>query len=116
MTIKKTNYILLIICLPCFTLFGQNNEFTSKNNEEKTIELYLKNGAWNHHYLSKEWNKWIDKGILEDSTIAVFWQQKALPFWKQKKYESAIRYYNKAVLYDRQTWLSRLGFLKCIFV
>ena len=32
-----------------------------------------------------------------------------------KKYEAAISCYHKAVALDRQRWLSRLGFLKCVF-
>jgi len=84
-------------------------------NKEAIIETYLKNGAWNHHYLTKEWEEWIDKGIQKDAGIAYLWQQKALPYWKQKKYQLAISYYNKAVELDRETWLSRLAFLKCVF-
>lgn len=106
---------LIVFCLVIVSCEGQNNVATKSSKEDKIIETYLKNGAWNHHYLTKEWNEWIDKGIQEDSTIAYLWQQKALPFWKQKKYQLAIAYYNKAVVLDRQHWLSRLGFLKCIF-
>ncbi len=86
-----------------------------KTNKEEIIEKYLKNGAWNHHYLDQEWDEWINKGINEDSTIAYLWQQKALPLWKQQKYELAKTYYNKAVALDRKQWLSRFAYLKCIF-
>ena len=94
---------------------AQNDVIAENHNQENIINKYLKNGAWNYHYLTKEWEAWIDKGIEEDSTIAYLWQQKALPFWKQKKYQLAITYYNKAVAFDNQEWLSRLAFLKCIF-
>ena len=94
---------------------GQIENAANTNTQDEIIEKYLKNGAWNHHYLTKEWNEWINKGIQADSTIAYLWQQKALPFWKQKKYSLAIKYYDKAVKYDRQRWLSRLAFLKCVF-
>jgi tetratricopeptide (TPR) repeat protein len=114
MNLKVQNYvtIFILLLLNSYT-FGQINSKTAK--QDSIIEKYLKNGSWNHHYLTKEWNEWIDKGIKEDSTIAYLWQQKALPFWKQKKYQLAIVYYNKAVELDRQHWLSRLAFLKCIF-
>lgn len=94
---------------------GQVENAANTNTQDEIIEKYLKNGAWNHHYLTKEWDEWINKGIQADSTIAYLWQQKALPFWKQKKYSLAVKYYDKAVKYDRKRWLSRLAFLKCIF-
>lgn len=83
--------------------------------QAKIIETYLVNGAWQYHYLDTEWDKWINKGLEQDSTIAYLWQQKALPFWKQKKYELAISYLERASKYDRKRWLARQGFLKCIF-
>jgi len=106
---------LITFCLLVISCKGQNNSVSENTKQDEIIEKYLKNGAWNHHYLTKEWNEWIDRGIQEDSTIAYLWQQKALPFWKQKKYQLAMVYYNKAVALDRQYWLSRLAFLKCIF-
>ncbi len=108
-------YFLTAFALFGFVCKGQNADLTKKSKQDEIIEKYLKKGAWNHHYLSKEWNEWIDKGIKEDSTIAYLWQQKALPLWKQKKYHLAISYYNHAVALDREHWLSRLAFLKCIF-
>lgn len=112
----KLSYILFILCFNCFTACGQEHqERVTISNKDTIIKKYLKKGAWHHHFLSKEWEEWIDKGIEEDSTVAYLWQQKALPYWKQKKYSLAIKYYNKAVLLDRKEWLSRLGYLKCIF-
>lgn len=108
-------FSIITFCLFAVSCEAQKKDTIVHNKQEEIIEKYLRNGAWNHHYLTKEWNEWIDKGIHEDSTIAYLWQQKALPFWKQKKYKLAITYYNKAVALDRQDWLSRLGYLKCIF-
>ncbi|BDS10782.1 tetratricopeptide repeat protein [Aureispira anguillae] len=108
-------YILFTFLFLIVSCKGQQEQHSSELSQEKIIAQYLKNGAWNHHYLTKEWDKWINKGLQKDSTIAYLWQQKALPFWKQKKYQLAVTYYDKAVIYDRQQWLSRLGFLKCIF-
>ncbi len=108
-------FLILISTYFSFTCLGQHQNKTNEETQEMIIEQYLKNGAWNHHYLCKDWEVWIDKGLQKDSTIAYLWQQKAIPYWKQKKYSTAIKYYNKAILYDRQRWLSRLAFLKCIF-
>ncbi|MFK8054776.1 MAG: tetratricopeptide repeat protein [Saprospiraceae bacterium] len=84
-------------------------------DKEATLKKYLNNGAWNHHFLSKEWDEWVTRGLQEDSTIAYLWQQKALPYWKQQKFQLAISYYEKAVALDPENWLSRLAFLKCIY-
>jgi tetratricopeptide (TPR) repeat protein len=107
-------FMLAILVFSCHRVVSDNDEI-SQEGREAVIDKYLKNGAWKYHYLTKEWAEWIDKGIKEDSTIAILWQQKALPYWKQKKYQLATTYYDKAVRYDRALWLSRLGFLKCIF-
>lgn len=108
-------FSLITILLIAISCKGQHKEASNSSKQDEILEKYLKNGAWNHHYVTKEWDEWIDKGIQEDSTIAYLWQQKALPFWKQKKYQLAIKYYNKAVHLDRKKWLSRFAFLKCIF-
>lgn len=100
-------------------IFSCSNEIPSvpenKISEEEILEIYLVKGARKYSYLSKEWDEWINRGLEADSTIAYLWQQKALPFWKQKKYSQAIEFYDKAVKLDPARWLSRLGFLKCIF-
>ena len=106
---------LITFCFFIISCNGQNKKDINNSKQDEIIEKYLKNGAWNYHFVTKEWNEWIDKAIQEDSTIAYLWQQKAIPFWKQKKYELATTYYNKAVELDRKNWLSRLAFLKCIF-
>jgi tetratricopeptide (TPR) repeat protein len=111
----KKIFTLSFLLLFTISCKSQNEDVATKSHEEIVIETYLKNGAWNHHYLTKEWDEWINKGLQQDSTIAYLWQQKALPFWKQKKYQLAISYYNKAVELDKKQWLSRLAFLKCIF-
>ncbi len=101
-------------------LLGCNGKRQDSNNstevdQKEIIDTYLKQGAWNHHYLDNVWGEWIDKGLEKDSTIACLWQQRALPYWKTRKYEVALTYYDKAVKFDRERYLSRRGFLKCIF-
>ncbi|CAM1363322.1 conserved hypothetical protein [Tenacibaculum xiamenense] len=85
------------------------------SNQKEIISTHLNKGAYKYHYMDREWGKHIDKGLEKDSTIAHLWQQKALPYWKMRKYEVALKHYNKAVKYDRQRYLGRRGFLKCIF-
>jgi tetratricopeptide (TPR) repeat protein len=57
----------------------------------------------------------VDKGLAADSTIAYLWQQKAMPLFKQGKYEIGLEYIDKAVKYDRRQWQDYRAFIKCIF-
>jgi len=108
-------YIAIACCIITVGCASKEEPVIDQSSQSQVVEKYLKNGAWNHHYLTKEWDEWISKGIEEDSTIAFLWQQKALPFWKRKKYALAVKYYDKAVELNRHKWLSRRGFLRCIF-
>lgn len=87
----------------------------NQKNQEEIIDKYLKNGAWKHELYSMEWQEEIDKGLAQDSTIAYLWQQKAMPLFKQGKYEIGMKFIDKAVVYDRQRWQDYRAFIKCIF-
>lgn len=87
-----------------------------KERQDSIIAKYLKNGAWKHKLYSREWQEEIDKGLAKDSTIAYLWQQKAMPLFKQGKYEIGMKYLNNAVKYDRQYYQDYRAFVKCIFV
>src|SRR5690606_20230922 len=88
-----------------------------KEAQEKLIKTYLEECAWQYNYISnmKSWQECIDKGLEKDSTIAYFWQQKAMPYYKAKKYEVGKPFLDKAVQYDKRRYLPYRGFMKCIF-
>lgn len=99
-----------------FTLlsFGQ----VSKNKAHDVIIAdFLTNCAEKHNYMYEmsEWQNCLDEGLKKDSTVAYLWQQKAMPYFKCKKYEVGMPFLDKAVLYDKQEWLPYRGFMKCIF-
>jgi tetratricopeptide (TPR) repeat protein len=104
----------LVLLLFSVDLFAQSS-ITDFDKKEKIIETYLRNGAWKFHMYSDEWQQKIDEGLQEDSTIAYLWQQKAMPLYKQKRYEEGLPFLNKAVRYDRERYLDYRGFMKCIF-
>ncbi|MEI8134433.1 MAG: tetratricopeptide repeat protein [bacterium] len=85
-----------------------------KARQDSIIERYLRHGAWEHSYLTQEWQLCIDSGLAVDSTVAYLWQQKSMPLFKTKKYELGLQALEKAVLYDPY-WLDYSGFMKCIF-
>ncbi|WP_148264588.1 tetratricopeptide repeat protein [Christiangramia forsetii] len=90
------------------------SKFTQKQ-QDSLIEVHLKNGAWAHDTYSQEWQKEIDKGLKKDSTVAYFWQQKAMPLFKQSKYELGMPFIDKAVKYNPKRWQDYRAFIKCIF-
>ncbi|PWJ38550.1 tetratricopeptide repeat protein [Sediminitomix flava] len=123
---KFLNYLLLPLSLIAFHLTSCSN---TKDKEEKVleanaelseqqeaiIEKYVVNGANKHPLYSQERQAILDKGLAEDSTIAYLWQQKAMPLFKQGKYEIGMDYIDKAVKYDRKRWQDYRAFIKCIF-
>jgi tetratricopeptide (TPR) repeat protein len=104
----------LLMFTSCVGQVTLHSDPSSKARQDSIIEKYLKQGAWKYHYFSKEWNTYIDEGLRQDSTIAYLWQQKAMPFFKRRKYEVGLQYLDQAVKYDK-FWLDYRGYIKCIF-
>ncbi|MFH7011694.1 tetratricopeptide repeat protein [Flavobacterium sp. FlaQc-52] len=98
------------------TLFSFGQVSVNKAHDA-IIEEFLTNGAEKHNYIFEmtEWQNCLDEGLKKDSTVAQLWQQKAMPYFKCRKYEVGMSFLDKAVLYDKQEWLPYRGFMKCIF-
>lgn len=88
-----------------------------KTRQDSIIMQYATNGAhkYNYRYELPEWQEALDAGLQVDSTIAYLWQQKAMPYFKNRKYEVGMHYLDKAVRYDRKRYIPYRGFIKCIF-
>ena len=69
----------------------------------------------NYTIAMKEYQDCLDAGLKKDSTIAYLWQQKAMPYFKARKYEIGMPLVDKAVQYDEKRWLDYRAFIKCIF-
>lgn len=108
---KYYNFILLFMSISTCAQTDNNKQV----NQDSIVQKYLNNGAYRYHYTQQGWDDNINEGLKQDSTIALLWQRKALPYWKMKKYDLAVACYDKAVLYDRANYLGRRGYLKCIF-
>lgn len=93
--------------------FPDNQVYTEKQNA--IINEFIKNGAKQYSYNSYEYQDWLDKGLEQDSTISYLWQQKAMPLFKQRKYEVGMQYIDKAVFYNEKRYLPYRAFIKCIF-
>ncbi|MHC0444507.1 tetratricopeptide repeat protein [Flavobacterium sp. 3-218] len=99
-----------------FTIFLFGQVSTNKAHDA-IVEEFLTNCAEKHNYIIEmsEWQACLDQGLQKDSTVAYLWQQKAMPYFKCKKYEVGMPFLDKAVLYDKARWLSYRAFMKCIF-
>jgi tetratricopeptide (TPR) repeat protein len=99
-----------------FTSFCFGQVSTNKAHDV-IVAQSLDSCAYKYNYVFQmsEWQSCIDEGLKKDSTIAYLWQQKAMPYFKCKKYEVGMAFLDKAVLYDKQRWLPYRGFIKCIF-
>lgn len=102
--------------LSCFLLLISGACFGQQTNKEAIIDEFCVNCAWHHSYYSPEWQECLDAGLKKDSTAAYLWQQKAMPYFKRQKFETAMKYLDKAVFYDKKSWLAYRAYLKCIFV
>lgn len=112
--------LFVLFCIPsCKNAQNPTSETITppinKKKQEKIIEEHLEKGAYTHHYFSREYQEEIDKGLAKDSTIAYLWQQKAMPLFKQGKYEIGMELLDKAVKYDPLRWQEYRAFMKCIF-
>ncbi|MBK6264748.1 tetratricopeptide repeat protein [Marivirga sp. S37H4] len=94
----------------------QSTEFQIYTEEQKAIiDEHLKNDAWRHDLYSREYQEAINRGLEKDSTISYLWQQKAMPLFKQGKYEVGMEFIDQAVKYDPRRYQDYRAFIKCVF-
>ncbi|MFK7811120.1 MAG: tetratricopeptide repeat protein [Maribacter sp.] len=64
---------------------------------------------------SEKRQKYLDSALLIKPDSAYFWQQKAMPLYKARKYSLGKPFLAEAVKYDPAGNLDYSGFMKCIF-
>lgn len=116
--ILKPGIYLFLLSLSLFSCQSSSRQQSPTEiditRQQAIVDKYLGDSARQYSYYSKEWQKYIDMGLKEDSTIAYLWQQKAMPLFKQGKYELGMQYLDKAVFYDKDSYLDYRGFIKCV--
>lgn len=113
----KKKIIIAFIIVLCFKGQSQESIEAKRIRQDSLVEEYLVKRAqtYNYNYQMAEWQKSLDEGLKIDSTVARLWQEKAMPYFKARKYEIGMIYVNKAVLYNRKEYLPYRAFIKCIF-
>lgn len=109
-------FLLVVLLYQCNNK-KELNVIVDKAKHEEIINKYVTNCAkkYNYRFDLQKWQNCLNEGLKKDSTIAYLWQQKAMPYFKARKYEVGMQFLNKAVLYDSERWLSYRAFIKCIF-
>ncbi len=112
------SFLFLLNCTSSINQLPVENKQDKVARQDSVIETYAKNCAhtFSYNYEMSEWQACLDKGLEQDSTIAYLWQQKAMPYFKARKYEVGMEFLDKAVLYNPKRYLSYRAFIKCIFV
>jgi tetratricopeptide (TPR) repeat protein len=109
-------FLLFLLCTSCSTSAQKKETKTKTYPDEKLVtEKYLTNGAHRHHYFSHEWQIYLDSAIQMNPTVAYYYQQKAMPLFKQRKYETGMPFLNKAVQLDSLQYIDYQAFMKCVF-
>jgi tetratricopeptide (TPR) repeat protein len=83
--------------------------------EQQISKRFLENGAWKVSYFSPEYQLYLDSAIAAKPTMAYLYQQKAMPYFKQRKYEAGMVILDKAIELDAKTHIDYRAFIKCIF-
>lgn len=109
----KTTYILIIyFSIIQYQLYSQFTK-TDTINARHYID-----SASNSPLFSLKRQYFLDSALVVNHINSNLWQQKAMPLFKQKKYEIGMMYLDSAVKYDKSLsyqWLEYRAFIKCIF-
>ena len=121
------NFLLLLLLLVTISCQEKNNKVNTGEEpvleksaekiaeQEEIVQKYLKGCASKHLLYSRERQECLDAGLQKDSTIAYLWQQKAMPLFKQGKYEVGMEYIDEAVAINPERWQPYRAFIKVIF-
>lgn len=107
----KTTTLFLIF----FGLYASGQQTTSQLQDSLIQQFKQHCSKINFNTQMAQRQSCIDNLLKQDSTVAYLWQQKAMPYFKVKKYEVGMQYLDKAVQYDQKRWLPYRAFIKCIF-
>jgi len=114
---------ILLFILGVFMISCNHKDATVSSNVPSNQELqdsiiaevFRSEVLRNHGMFSTEWQEELNKALAKDSTIAYLWQQKAMPLYKDGKYQLGRPFLDKAAKLKPDQYLEYRGFMKCIF-
>jgi tetratricopeptide (TPR) repeat protein len=115
---KEYKILIFFLCWISQQVFGQDTHSYNKPilsaADSVLIKMYEK-GMNRSSLYSQDRQHYLDSLLAITPENAYYWQQKSMPLFKQKKYETGMVYLDSAVLYDSNEWLDYRAFIKCIF-
>lgn len=113
------NGFLVLLSLNSFVLLSQNKESEAekKLRQDSIIKEFHSDCAlqYNYYVQMNEWQECLNQGLKKDETVAYLWQQKAMPYFKTRKYEAGMVFVDNAVKYNPNQWLPYRAYIKCVF-
>jgi len=113
----------VIVFFLIFISCNENDKTKSKNSSEKNKLSYfdsvkvaaywIKAGRLAPHEQARQ--KYLDSALMIAPDSAFFWQQKAMPLYKARKYSLGKPFLAKAVEHNPAAYLEYSAFMKCIF-
>ncbi len=115
--IVKILILVLVIHLACAQQKADKMDVKKKISAQDSMRLvgYL-HKVGEFPLFSMKYQQYLDSALTIVPKAAQLWQLKAMPLFKQKKYEIGMPYLDSAVKYDKtKHWLEYRAFIKCIF-
>lgn len=98
--------LAVFVFLVGFGVYGQTEEEIVEKRIAEASKLLL---------FSQDYQKALDAILKDHPRSAYAWQQKAMPLFKQGKYEIAMPILDKAVELNPKRYMDYRAFMKCIF-
>ncbi|MGP1992403.1 tetratricopeptide repeat protein [Zobellia laminariae] len=104
-----------------FVLFASCTGAGESQIEKEQTPLTTQDSLKIENYVEKayksglNYQKYLDSVLLIKPDSAYFWQQKAMPLYKARKYSVGKPFLKKAADLDPQNFLSYSAFMKCLF-
>ena len=108
-----TRFILFIVSFLSLQCQSQINITEDKKTLQEVIikeHVYECADKINYTVMMKEYQDCLDAGLKKDSTIAYLWQQKAMPYFKARKYEIGMP------SLDKKTRLNKIRAINNLFL
>lgn len=119
----KRYFILLLVIASC-NLSDKKEEETKGDKKVEKIVLSATDSVQVRGYVEKsfqspvhslEYQQYLDSALTIVPESAWLWQQKAMPFYKARKYQLGKPFLDKAVEHAPEKYLDYSGFMRCIF-
>lgn len=104
----------LVIIFMSFLVSAQIQEKALSPADSLKVKTYWDKANDTYLY-SQQRQFYLDSALAIEPWNAFYWQQKAMPLCKQKKYEIGMVFMDSAVKYNRKKYTDYRAFMKCIF-